>query len=126
MPEVWEDAVASQIVDAAFHVHRALGPGLLESVYEACMAYELGQRGVQVERQVKVPITYKNVTFDEGLRIDLLIGDCVVCELKAVDKEQPVWQAQLLSYMKLTGKKLGFLINFNVPVIKDGIHRFVL
>jgi len=120
------DRVAALIVDAAFQVHKALGPGLLESVYETCLVYELEQKGCRVQRQLVVPITYKHLVFDEGLRLDLLVDDSIICELKAVDKENPIWQAQLLSYMKMTGMSLGFLINFNVPVIKSGIRRFVL
>jgi len=120
------DQVVAGIVDAAFQVHKRLGPGLLESIYEACLAYELTRRGFKVERQLSVPIVYDRLTFDEGFRLDLLVEDCIICELKAVEKENPLWQAQLLSYMKLTGKRLGLLINFNVPLIKDGIRRFAL
>lgn len=97
---------------------------MLESVYETCLTYEISRRGCRVERQVPVPIVYENLTFDEGFRLDLLVENCIICELKAVEKENPVWQAQLLSYMKLTGKHLGLLINFNVPLIKNGIRRF--
>jgi len=120
------DEIAAIIVDAAFHVHRKLGPGLLESIYETCLSYEISRRGCRVERQVPVPIVYENLTFDEGFRLDLLVENCIICELKAVEKENPVWQAQLLSYMKLTGKHLGLLINFNVPLIKNGIRRFAI
>lgn len=121
-----EDEVVAAIVDAAFQVHKRLGPGLLESIYETCLAYELTQRGFEVGRQLSVPIVYDNLTFEEGFRLDLLVEDCIICELKAVEKENPLWQAQLLSYMKLTGKRLGLLINFNVPLIKNGIRRFAL
>lgn len=121
-----EDEIVAGIVDAAFQVHKRLGPGLLESIYETCLAYELTRRGFKVERQLSVPIVYDNLTFNEGFRLDLLVEDCIICELKAVEKENPLWQAQLLSYMRLTGKRLGLLINFNVPLIKNGIRRFAL
>jgi GxxExxY protein len=121
-----EDEIVAGMVDAAFQVHKKLGPGLLESIYETCLAYELTRRGFKVERQLSVPIVYDNLTFDEGFRLDLLVEDCIICELKAVEKENPLWQAQLLSYMRLTGKRLGLLINFNVPLIKNGIRRFSL
>ena len=120
------DEIVAGVIDAAFQVHKRLGPGLLESIYETCLAYELTRRGFKVERQLSVPIVYDNLTFDEGFRLDLLVEDCIICELKAVEKENPLWQAQLLSYMKLTDKRLGLLINFNVPLIKNGIRRFVL
>ena len=121
-----EERIATAIVDAAFAVHSALGPGLLEKVYEACFCYELEKHGLNCRRQVDVPITYDGVVFDEGLRLDVLVEDAVVCELKAVDKMNPVWEAQILSHLRLTGKRLGFLINFNVPLIKRGVKRFVL
>ena len=120
------DEIVAGVIDAAFQVHKRLGPGLLESIYETCLAYELTRRGFKVERQLSVPIVYDNLTFDEGFRLDLLVEDCIICELKAVEKENPLWQAQLLSYMKLTDKRLGLLINFNVPLIKNGIRRFAL
>ena len=121
-----EEKIASAIVEAAFVVHKTLGPGLLEKIYEACLSHELVKRGFQTERQIVIPVTYDGLTFDEGLRLDLLVENLVICELKAVETMNPVWQAQLLSYLKLTGKRLGFLINFDVPVIKDGIKRFIL
>jgi GxxExxY protein len=121
-----EDEIASAIVEAAYTVHKHLGPGLLEKIYEACFCHELSKRGYHVERQLDLPISYDGIVFDEGLRLDVLVENLVVCELKAVDEMNPVWQAQLLSYLKLTGKRLGFLINFNVPLIKDGIRRFIL
>jgi GxxExxY protein len=117
--------VAKMVVDAAFQVHKALGPGLLESVYETCLAYELGERGLKVETQVIVPITYKTINLDAGLRIDLLVEDCIIVELKAVEAMIPLYDAQLLTYLKLTQKRLGMLINFNVPLIKSGIKRMV-
>jgi GxxExxY protein len=113
-------------VEAAYAVHKHLGPGLLEKIYEACFCHELSKRGYHVERQLDLPISYDGIVFDEGLRLDVLVENLVICELKAVDQMNPVWQAQLLSYLKLTGKRLGFLMNFNVPLIKDGIRRFIL
>lgn len=120
------DRVAQQIVDAAFAVHSTLGPGLLESVYETCLAYELTKRGLKAARQVTVPVIYDKVHLDAGLRLDLLVEDCVVVELKAVENLLPVHTAQMLTYLKLTGHRLGLLINFNVPLIRDGIKRVVL
>jgi GxxExxY protein len=110
-------------VDAAYRVHRELGPGLLERVYEACFCYELEQKGLHYQRQVVVPVKYHGMSFDEGFRLDVLVENLVICELKAVSALLPVHEAQLLSYLKLTQKRLGFLINFNVPVIKEGIKR---
>jgi GxxExxY protein len=95
-------------------------------MYEVCLMHELKKRGLRVERQVRVPIVYDGVVIDDGLRIDLLVDDCVVVELKAVEKDNPLYQAQLLTYLKLTGKRLGILINFNTKLIKDGIKRVVL
>lgn len=120
------DAIARQIVDAAFSVHKALGPGLLESVYEVCLVHELRKRGLKVDQQLVLPIVYDNVHLDAGLRLDLLVGEAVIVELKAVERVLPVHEAQVLTYLKLTGHRVGFLINFNVPLIKDGIHRFAL
>ena len=120
------EEVARIIVDSSLKVHRALGPGLLEKIYESCLCYELQKEGCTVERQVAVPIRYGDLTFEEGFRLDLLVQDCIVCEIKAVEKHNTVWEAQLLSYMKLKGCRLGFLINFNVPVIKHGIKRMIL
>jgi GxxExxY protein len=113
-------------VDAAFRVHSVLGPGLLESVYQVCLAHEIAGRGVKVEQQRVLPVVYDDIELDAGLRMDLLVGDCVVVELKAVENLQPVHKAQLLTYLKLSGHRLGLLINFNVPLIKDGITRMVL
>ena len=121
-----EERVARTLVDAAYTVHKALGPGLLESVYETCFCHELGKRGLSYGRQVSVPIVYDGLTFDEGLRLDVLVEDLIICELKAVETMHPVFTAQILTYLKLTGKRLGFLINFNVPLIKDGIQRLIL
>lgn len=121
-----EEEIAKGIVDAAYKVHKNLGPGLLEKVYEVCFCHELSKIGLKAQRQIELPITYDGIVFEEGLRLDVLVEDLVICELKAVDEVNPVWQAQILSHLKLTGKRLGFLINFNVPLIKDGIKRFIL
>ena len=121
-----EEFIAERIVDAAYTVHRALGPGLLERVYEACLCHELSKRELKYQRQVDIPIAYDGMIFDEGLRLDVLVEDLVICELKAVDEMHPVWKAQLISHLKLTGKRLGFLINFNVPLIKNGIKRIII
>ena len=120
------ERVAHEIVDAAYTVHRALGPGLLESVYEICLEHELKKRGLSVERQVDVPIVYDGVRFDSGFKLDLLVEGCVIVELKSVEKILAVHEAQILSHMKLMNVRLGFLINFNVALIKDGIKRKAL
>jgi GxxExxY protein len=120
------DRVAREIVDAASRVHSALGPGLLESVYETCLVHELTKRGLRVARQVSLPVVYDTIRLDAGLRLDLLVEDCVIVELKAVETLLPVHHAQVLSYLKLSGKRLGLLINFNVPLIRDGIRRIAL
>jgi GxxExxY protein len=121
-----EETIAKHIVNAAYRVDKQLGPGLLEKVYEAGFCHELRKAGLSYKRQLDVPIVYDGVIFDEALRLDVLVEDLVVCELKAVDQVNPVWTAQVLSHLRLTGKRLGFLINFNVPLFKDGIRRFVL
>jgi GxxExxY protein len=121
-----EEFIAEKIVDAAFTVHKLLGPGLLERVYEVCFCHELSKRELKYQRQVDLPITYDGMIFDEGLRLDVLVEDLIICELKAVDEMNPVWKAQILSHLRLTGKRLGFLINFNVPLIKKGINRIIL
>jgi GxxExxY protein len=115
--------ISGQIVDAAMKVHSALGPGLLESAYEACLLYELHRRGLKAVRQVELPVVYEGVKIDVGYRLDLLVEDAVIVELKAVAEIAPIHQAQLLSYLKLSGKKLGLLINFNVVHLRDGITR---
>jgi GxxExxY protein len=121
-----EERIAKTIVASAYAVHSTLGPGLLENVYEVCFCHELSKRGLSYRRQVVVPIVYDGITFDEGLRLDVLVEDLVICELKAVETMKPVFLAQLLTQLKLTEKRLGFLINFNVPLIKHGIKRVVL
>jgi GxxExxY protein len=120
------EGIAKAIVDSAFKVHRTLGPGLLESVYELCLAHELRRRGVQLEAQVKLPIVYEGLTIDAGLRLDLIVERRIIVEVKAVEKMHPVFDAQLLTYIKLTRLRLGLLINFNVPLIRDGIKRILL
>ncbi len=117
------EQLATCIVDSAFKVHSTLGPGLLESVYQICMVREIESRNVQVQQQVIVPIVYRGARLESGLRLDVLVQDRIVLELKAVATMLPVYDAQLLTYLKLADKDLGFLINFNVPLIKDGIRR---
>ncbi len=119
-----EEFLAKEIVDCAFRVHKQLGPGLLEKVYEVCFCHELAKKGISFQRQIDIPIVYDGLIFEEGLRLDVLVEDRIICELKAKDELNPVWKAQIISHLKLTNKRLGFLINFNVPLIKDGIHRF--
>ena len=121
-----EEKIAKAIINAAYVVHKELGPGLLEKVYEVCFCHVLKREGFDVKRQLDIPIVFEEIVFDEGLRLDVLVNDLVICELKALDNVNPVWEAQLLSHLKLTGKRLGFLINFNVPLIKDGIKRMIL
>ena len=121
-----EEQIAKLIVDAAYTVHKQLGPGLLEKVYEVCFCHELSKRGLKFQRQIDFPITYDGIVFEEGLRLDVLVEDLVICELKAKDETNAVWKAQLLSHLKLLDKRLGSLINFNVPLIKDGINRLIL
>jgi GxxExxY protein len=120
-----EERIGKIIVNSSFTVHKALGPGLLEKVYEVCLCHELRKRGLNVERQLDIPIVYDGITFEAGLRLDLLVENKVVIELKAVDIVNPVREAQIISHLMLTGKRLGYLINFNVPLIKDGIRRYV-
>ena len=117
--------ITDEIIGAAIDVHRELGPGLLESAYGACLFYELTQRGIEALRQVKLPLKYKGVHLDVGYKVDLLVERQVVVELKAVDKLEPVHEAQLLSYLRLSGCNVGLLVNFNVRVLKDGIKRMV-
>jgi GxxExxY protein len=125
LPDAIED-VATKIVDAAFRVHSDLGPGLLESIYETCLDHELRKRGLKISKQVPIPIVYDTLRIDPGLRLDLLVEDLVTVEIKAIDRMSPVFEAQILSYLKLSKKRLGLLINFNVARIRDGIRRFAL
>jgi GxxExxY protein len=120
-----ENAIGKLIVDAAVSVHKALGPGLLESAYEACLAHELSLRNAAVERQVSLPVIYKGVRIEAGYRLDLLINKKVVVEVKAVEHVLPVHASQLLSYLRLGGYRLGLLLNFNVALMRDGIKRVV-
>lgn len=115
--------ITEAIIGAAIEVHRALGPGLLESAYEACLVFELTERGFQVEQQKSLPVLYKGVRVDAGYRLDLLVNDTVIVEIKAIDKLAPIHSAQLMSYLKLSEKKIGLLINFNVKLLKDGLKR---
>jgi len=117
--------ITEAIIGAAIGVHRELGPGMLESAYEACLAYELIQRGFKIERQKELPLKYRDITLECGYRLDLLVEDSVIVEVKALDAIHPVHEAQLLSYLRLSGCKVGLLINFNVKMLKTGIRRVV-
>lgn len=117
--------VSGIIVDSAIRVHSALGPGLLESAYETCLTHELQKRGLKVESQVSLPVVYDGVRLECGYKLDLLVEDMVIVELKAVETILPVHKAQLLSYLRLSGKQVGLLINFCVPLLKNGIYRIV-
>jgi len=119
-------ALTERIIGAAIEVHRAIGPGLLESAYEECLAHELRLQGLHFERQAPLPVAYKGTTIDCGYRLDFLVENTVVVELKAVDNFHPIYMAQLLTYMKLGNWPVGLLINFNVPCLKDGLKRLVL
>jgi GxxExxY protein len=121
-----EERIGKIIVDCAFKVHSQLGPGLLERIYEICFVHVLRKQGLKVDQQLPVQINYDGIIFDEGFRIDTLVNDKVICELKAVKGMDPLWEAQLLTYLKLGKLRLGYLINFNVPLIKDGIKRRIL
>jgi len=120
------DVVAKAVVDAAFKVHSTLGPGLLETVYEACLVHELHRRGSRVETQAALPIEYDGFKLDAALRLDLVVEDQLIVELKAVEALLPIHMAQMMTYLKLSGRRVGLLINFNVPRIKDGIRRIIL
>jgi GxxExxY protein len=117
------EEIATEIVDSCFKIHKELGPGLLESAYETCLEYELTKRGFSVERQIPQPVIYEEIAIDAGYRIDLLINDLVIVELKAVEQLAPIHTAQLITYLKLSKKTLGFLINFHTPLIKNCIKR---
>jgi GxxExxY protein len=119
------EEIGKEVVNSAFKVHKSLGPGLLEKVYEICLAHELKKSGLKIQRQVDIPIVYDNLIFEEGLKLDLLVEGKIIVEVKAVDLVNPVWDAQIISHLKLTGMSLGYLINFNVPIIKKGIRRFI-
>lgn len=121
-----ENELAKIAIDIAFSLHKALGPGLLESVYEKCFCYELEKREIAFLRQKQVPIQYEDLFIEDGLRLDILVEDLLIVELKAQENYHPVWEAQLLSYLKLTGKRIGYIINFHVPLMKDGFKRLIL
>ncbi len=125
IPEELE-IIGKKIVDSAYTVHKNLGPGLLEKIYEICFCHELKKRGLNFQRQLYIPIVYDGIEFDEGLRLDVLVETHVICEIKALENVNPVWEAQILSHLKLTDNRLGYLLNFNVPLMKNGIRRFVL
>jgi|SRR6185295_5987697 GxxExxY protein len=120
------EAIATKVVDGAFRVHSAIGPGLLESIYETCLDHELRKQALRVQKQVSVPIVYDMLRIESGLRLDLLVEEAVIVEIKAIDRMSPVFEAQILSYLRLAKKRLGLLINFNVPRIRDGIRRYAL
>ncbi len=122
-PEI--DSIGKKIVDSVYTIHKNLGPGLLEKVYEVCFCHELNKRGLNFQRQVDIPINYDGIIFNEGLRLDVIVENEIICELKAPEIVNPVWEAQILSHLKLTNKRLGYLINFNVANIGNGIKRFI-
>ncbi|MBK8556757.1 MAG: GxxExxY protein [Lewinellaceae bacterium] len=124
-PQIDEERIGKLIVNAAFSIHKELGPGLLEKVYEVCLYHLLIKEGLQVQRQVDIPIHFRGIQFNEGLRLDLLVENKVIVEIKAIELVNPVWNAQIISHLKLTGLKLGYLINFNVPLMKQGLKRFI-
>jgi len=119
------DQITRQIIGAAIEVHKAIGPGLLESAYQACLAFEVRQRGLKVEEQVPLPVLYKEVKLDCGYRLDLLIEDSVIVEIKAAEQLSPIHDAQLLSYLRMAHKHVGLLINFHIRVLKNGLKRIV-
>jgi GxxExxY protein len=120
------EEAAKEVVDAAYKIHKTFGPGLLESAYEACLLHELKKKGLKVETQLVVPLVYDGTKIDVGFRLDLLVRGRLIVELKAVESLLPIHEAQVLTYLKITNNRLGLLINFNVPLIKDGIQRVIL
>jgi GxxExxY protein len=123
----WEiEKHSKPILDSVYKIHTTLGPGLLESVYEMCLAHELAKRGIKCERQVPLPVIYDNIKMEGGFRVDVLVENCVIVELKSIDLLLPVHESQVLTYLKLSNLRLGFLLNFNVPSMKRGIKRLVL
>jgi GxxExxY protein len=120
------EAIAKKVFNCGLKVHRELGAGLLESVYEVCLAHEINKLGLKVERQVQLPVIYDGITFEAGMRLDLLVEERLIVEVKAVDSLLPVHQAQLMTYLKLTKNRLGLLINFNVNLFKNGVKRVIL
>lgn len=121
-----EESLGKALVNIAFTIHKTLGPGLLESIYEKCFCHELRKRNILFARQQLVEIIYDGMVIGEGLRIDILVNNTIIVELKAQENHHPVWEAQLLSYLKLTDNRLGFIFNFHVPLMKDGIKRMIL
>jgi GxxExxY protein len=121
-----EQWLTSQLMNIAISIHKTLGPGLLVSIYEKCFCYELGKRNIPFARQKPLPIVYHDMEIDDALKIDFLIDGLIIVQIKAQENHHPVWEAQLLSYLKLTGKRLGYIMNFNVPLMKDGIKRMIL
>jgi GxxExxY protein len=119
-----EEFLCKEIVDCAYKVHSQLGPGLLEKIYEVCFCHELNKKEIPYKRQVKLPIKYDGLEFDEGLKLDVLVDNKIICELKAIENINPLWQAQIISHLNLTKLHVGFIINFNVPIIKSGIRRY--
>lgn len=122
---IFENDLSKKIIGAAIEVHKILGPGLLESTYEKCLCRELELKGLCIEIQKSLPVEYKGIKIDSGYRLDLVVENSVIVELKSVEKILPIHEAQLLTYLKLTGLKLGLIINFNVPVLKNGLKRIV-
>ena len=120
------EEIGKAIVNSAYIVHKTLGPGLLEKVYEICLCHVLNKAGFKTERQIPMSVEFDGIVFDEGFRLDVLVEKEVIVEIKAVDKTNQVWNAQILSHLRFMKKRLGFLINFNVPIIKDGIKRIIL
>ena len=121
-----ENEIATIVVDCCYHLHTRLGPGLLESVYEACLCYELSKRGIPYRRQVGLPVRYEEVFVETGFRLDILVDECVIVELKSAEAIIPIHEAQLLTHLKLANVRLGFILNFNVPLMKQGIKRMVI
>jgi len=120
-----ENQITEKIIGAAIEVHKALGPGLLETAYEECLCYELKHLGLDFKRQLPLPVVYKNVKLDCGYRLDIVVENMIIVELKTVEKLMPIHEAQLLTYLKLTNKTVGLLLNFNVPLLRDGVKRIV-
>jgi GxxExxY protein len=125
-PTAQVETVARSVVDAGLKVHKALGPGLLESAYEHCLAYELTSRGIPLLRQVPLPIVYEGARVDAGYRLDMIVANCIIIEVKAIDQLTRLHEAQLLTYLRLSGLRLGFLMNFNVELFRTGVRRLVL
>ena len=121
---IYINQLTAEIIKCAINVHRILGPGLLESAYEECLAYELKNAGLQIQRQLAVPIVFKEIKLECGYRIDILVENCVIIELKSVDQLAPIHEAQILTYLKFSNKKIGLLMNFNVTILKNGLKRY--